>query len=249
MSAPLTFKQRIENYMRDFDPDRDYKPVHLEWLDRHKDFNGHGTYKSQIFATEYDYYSHLYKDKGHMIPNKTVYIWYNEHITQSERQRQMREYEKARVKSYLQIPTENNRWFVTLSFCADNYSDEVAIGCLNKFFTYDWVAACEAVFEWHTESGWRPHLMMRLETPPEYTTSRGKKEKLTKSVLIRYIFKSAGWHRTGLVMKDNFVKVDPWREGDHIKYIMLDKCDDKVEYIQSDHQYRMANSIQERYIK
>lgn len=221
----LSREERVARYMSHFDETANYKNIHLDWLAQNPNFKLFND-RSPIFETEYDYYKYLYNEKGEIISNKVSFLWYMEALTKKKRQEQKRQFEKQLVESILDIPTETNSWFVTIGFIKDNYRDQLAIECINKFFTYDWVLSCTAVLEFYTDEGWRPHLMMKVDIPAEYKTTRGRREKMTKSIVINYIWKSAGFTRKKILGGKEHVDVKPWA-AHHNPYIELDKTEKK----------------------
>lgn len=244
-------KLLVEHYMKAYDPDTDYKPVHLEWLGRKEnkyfqEFSG----KSDVFETEYDYYYYLYMkcDNRHNITNQWVYLRYCDHLTFNDRKNYRKDQEKELVSRMFSVPTESNYWFVTIGFQRENYRDVTAIECINKFLTYDWVLSCQLVMEFFTENGWRPHIMMKLEVPVEYKSQNNKIQKMTKYYVIHYIYKSSGFTRTGLLGGKEHIDCDVWQDR-HNAYIELDKSEDKIEYLRQDQEYREKNGIPHKFEK
>lgn len=240
----LTRQQYLANSEAEYDPSIDYKERHLSWLLCNDKFVYVKTYSppnEQI--SELDSWTQIYRDHPE-ISNHSAFIHYIDYTTKTTRNALRRKHEAEMVSRVLAVTPTTNRWFVTIGFDREYYRDVTAIDCINKLFTnYDWIHSAEGVMEFFTETGWRPHFMMEVVIPAEYKTRRGKVEKMTKSLVIRYIGKSAGFRTTHLIgPTDKDVDVKAYQDY-HQDYLQLDKADNKAEYLRQDAEYREKNGI------
>lgn len=222
-----------------YDPNVDYKQLHMDYLfDWGKEFRGHPR------ANDWSLSDAQMMTDIHKLPNCNNYVAWTFYANDFKRKhgkalrREMEKEEANKILGLAPVP-DVKTWFVTVGFDKHNFTVAKGVKCVEQFLTYDWVVGCKIVMEFYGENGWRPHIMMRLNTP----THIGKK-KVCRSVLAECIFKSSGFRRYRILEALNHVDVKPFMSH-HDKYLSLDKEDGKLEYLIRDDEFRKNEGIPE----
>lgn len=228
-----------------YDESTNYKKKHLDFLMAQP-----ATYRGHVRTIQSNYTDLEIMNELYNNPNVTNMFAYGLYIKDIQKKYAKlyapKDEEKELAKKLFgkQLDTSTNVWFVTIGFDKDNYTLPNALKSVDKFLTYDWVIHAELVMEFFTELGFRPHIMMRLETPKNYGQTRtGQEKTFYKSKVAETIFKSSDLRRYKLVGAVNHIDIKPFAEH-HTKYLSLDKRDSKVEYVIKDEEYRKKNGIQ-----
>jgi len=223
-----------------YDPTEDYKKKHMDFFKEkdNENFRGHFNVKGWI-QRDVEMIQQI-----HQMENCTNYVawtfYANDLVKKHGKQlRAKAEKEEACKLMGIQMPSENKQWFVTIGFEKTQFTVDKLLKCVTDFKAYDWVVKCKIVAEFFTEHGWRPHIMMRLETPPTYGE---RKKPMCKSVLIEVIFKSSGFKRRGLVEAKNHIDIQPFLAR-HNEYLNLFKEESKTEYLIRDEEYRRNEGL------
>jgi len=223
-----------------YDPDVDYKKEHMAFLlsPEQRNFRGHPKTKPwELSDAEM-------LEQIHRMENCSNYVAYTFYANDLKMKygkalRLRKEQEMANKILGVAPVTEMKSWFITIGFVKDVFTVGKGVKCVERFLTYDWVSKCKIVMEFYTEHGWRPHIMMRLETP-----SHIGKKKACASVLVETIFKSSGFRVCKILEAKNHIEVKPFQPY-HEKYLSLDKQDGKLEYLIKDDEFRKNEGVPE----
>jgi len=130
---------------------------------------------------------------------------------------------------------KNTDFFVTIGFNHQTYSISKCTSLINNLIKCDWVISCRAIFEFHRENGEHPHAHFYLCTNQQY-----------KSKIVEKIWAIKGIK--SICLKKSFIdckSAAPY----HKDYINLNKTESKLQYIEKDRIWRLANSIPEYFEK
>lgn len=124
--------------------------------------------------------------------------------------------------------------FVTLNFNHQTWSIKKCLDLLNRILSFDWIESAKCAFELHRANGDHPHIHMLIES------------KECKSKVLEKIWATAGIKK--IMLKKSFID---YKIGlpCHQKYIVGDKQESKMPYVEKDRLWRKENNIQELYEK
>jgi len=122
--------------------------------------------------------------------------------------------------------------FVTIGFNHQTWNIASCVKVIETIVKRDYIKTIHAVFEYHRETGFHPHVHM-LITPSE---------PLCRTKLIEKIWATAGIKK--VCLKKSFVDYKLAADYHH-KYINLEKKDSKMPYVAKDIEWRHQNGIPE----
>jgi len=126
--------------------------------------------------------------------------------------------------------------FVTIGFNHQTWSIPSCVKVIETIKSRPWIKTIRAVFEIHRDNGMHPHVHMLIQPS----------EPITKSKMLEKIWAIAGIK--DIVLKKTFIDYKVAADYHH-KYIMLDKTEDKMEYVHKDIDWRLENDIPEYWEK
>lgn len=203
----------------------DYKTAHIQWLTNTKNFvpKYAGDYSRGVSYLET--MVSLYADAR--IPQemaKAMFVSDKCHYNKSYQV--IKEVDRLVNKT---TPKPSEAYFVTLNFNHNTWSVDKCVSAIKQIIAMEWVERCKANFEYHTEDGFHPHCHMYIET----SIPKAKmKANLWRPKYIKAI-----------IGAQNFIDIKPGKAQHEDKYIVLDKQDEKMEYVEKDIQFRKDNNI------
>lgn len=214
--------------MEAFDSSKDYKRLHIEWVKANKSFRPRTppplTFNSYL---EYliDVYAFTIKQQ------MTAFIWLKDDYNWSKKSKSINE-EVAKMFDADHLPNYDNTFFVTIGFNEQKFNPPAVLKALNKLFEKDWITSAYGVFEYYSEKGQHPHLMMRLQVIESiFKKGKGKiADKIMDSCLGKFFDGR------------NYVDVKFWLPC-HQPYIELNKCSEKKEFLEKDVLWRIENNL------
>lgn len=215
-----------------YDPKKDYKSLHLEWL---KDKKQSGfrpkTPCNPAFMNYYHQMETIYHS-GDIKHNMTAYLYLEDDYAHSQRSKSI----NAEVAEMFgdKIENTNLKFFVTFNWGEHNFDIPHAVKGVEKLFSKDWVDEARGVFEYHTDGKNHPHFMCILQVNKNKTFSKFK-EKMLASALAN-----------GLA--PNFISVMNYAPR-HDDYLDLDKQSSKQEQLDKDVLWRIENELAHEYKK
>lgn len=200
----------------------DYKAAHLAWIDRTKNFTP--KYAQDYTVHYFDIMSQIYsRSDVSQSYAKMCYLedklWY----------KQTYAIEKEIDKEVNKVaPSIVNDFFVTIGFNHQTWSVAKCCKAIEKIINMEWIDSCKANFELHRENGEHPHVHFFIKT------KEPKSKVLDKLWRPKYI--------QDLVLSKSFIDIKVGMDY-HLKYINLDKQEDKTEYVLRDKDWRAKNNI------
>lgn len=202
----------------------DYKSAHLAWIKATKTFTCKYPQDIRPPTTYYDVIRELYNNpvvtqqhaKRFFIDDKK---WFRESQLISK------EIDKS-VNA--EVPKEINRFFVTIGFNHQTWSISKCVKVIENILDMKWVKSAKANFELHRENGEHPHVHFVIET------DEPKSRLLEKMFRPNYVKE--------VVLNKSFIDCKVMAEY-HLKYILLDKTEDKMDYVRKDIEWRKKNKI------
>lgn len=216
--------------MERYDPTKDYKTLHLEWLKNNRSFRP----KTPALLTFNNYYEQMenaYHD-GHIKHNETAYIYLKDDYAHSKKSKTVNQ-EVAEMFGD-KVENTNPKFFVTFNWSDNNFDIPHALKGVDKLFNKDWVDEARGVFEYHTSNHNHPHFMCIIQVNKNKTFSKFK-EKMLSSYLAN-----------GLA--PNFISVMNYAPR-HDDYLDLDKVAEKQELLDNDVLWRNENGLAHEYKK
>lgn len=201
----------------------DFKSIHLNWLSTHKDFKPRHSEDWDV-----PYYEIM----------KFTYSQTN--ATQEYAQRcfveDMTWHKQVQtvINEYLTAKTSSVRHFITIGLNHQTWSIPLGIKLIETILHFDWVESGKAVFELHRENGIHPHIHFLIDS------------KLPKSKILEKIWATKGIKK--IVLQKSFIDYKPAMPY-HEKYIVGDKTEDKIIYVNKDSVWRVENNIKHLYEK
>lgn len=212
--------------MDGFEESKDYKSIHLEWIKSNRAFRP----KLGIplnYSSYLDYMSEMYTQT---IKNqKTAYLYLKDDYNWSKKSKTIKD--EVAIMFGDKPDKSDNTFFITFNFDNQKFDSSLILKATNKTLDKSWIDGYYAVFEYHTENGNHPHLMMRLIVN-KYNKKGKLLDKMFESPLAKY---------TG---GKNFIDVRPYLKC-HDDYLMLDKAVEKKEYLDKDVIWRRENNLPE----
>ncbi len=208
--------------MEKFDETKNYKAIHLEWIKANKGFRPqrgvmsmYGSYLEEMT----DMYNETIKQ------NRTAYVYLRDDYNWKKSSRSIND-EVALM--FGDKPADTNpKFFITFNFSEDLFNSEKVLKDLAKFMSKDWIKSLAGAFEYHTETGGHPHLMMVISVD-KYKNKM--LDKMKESILAKYC-------------KD-LAKIDVKRwQPFHDDYVAFDKDPKKKEYLEKDVLWRIEQNL------
>ena len=104
--------------------------------------------------------------------------------------------------------------------------------------------SCVYVHEKHTSNGIHHHTHFLVEFDRNQITPSGRKKSYAKKKIIQYIFENKQVKK--FIKEDRFIQVDT-KDGrtyeSRLKYIMGDKCAEKMGFVELDKNWRIENNL------
>uniref|UniRef100_UPI004047A95A hypothetical protein n=1 Tax=Mariniflexile sp. TaxID=1979402 RepID=UPI004047A95A len=202
----------------------DYKSAHLAWIYSTKSFTPKYAHDYRADISYYEIMKQTYNNpsctqdmaKSFFVADK---LWHKQTFCLSK------EIDKEIEKS---LPSPSEKWFMTIGFNHDTWTVKDCDKCITKILGMEWIKSGKANFELHREGGVHPHVHFIIET------------KEPQSRIVDKVYRPL--YVKKLVSKRNFVEVTPMMEY-HLKYINLDKKEDKMQYVKKDIEWRKKNNI------
>lgn len=242
------FKKKIEmniksyyifNYnmsVAEYNPEIDYKNLHLDWIKKHKNFKPKGglaltlnssqpAYKSYYDQME-DMYNNVYK------LHKTAYLLLRDDIKHFT----VRDDIDEKVNMVLGLtPTE--KYFMTFNFHDNNFDLSKIMPAFEKLKSKTYIQKMDAVFEYHGSKENHPHIHMVVEVRgPDRTFGRFKK-----------VMKQTQLYK--LLKADNFFDYKIYVAERHEDYIDGNKRAEKEALVAKDKIWRTSLGLEHIYLK
>lgn len=210
--------------MEEFDETKDYKLLHLEWLKANRGFRP----KSGIplnYNSYFEYIDELYR---HTVKQqRTAYLYLRDDYNWSKKSKTINQEIAVMFGDRVQDPT----FFITFNFDNAKFIPNKVVDCVKKLFDKSWVTDGYAVFEYYTETGNHPHVMMKLSVN-KYQTKGKLLDKCFESALAKF---TSG---------KQFIDIKPFQPC-HQDYLQLDKSLSKKENLEKDIIWRKENNLPE----
>jgi len=206
----------------------DYKSLHIVWLKSHPNF---------IPKYPQDY------DRPYIDVIKSLYM--NQNISQAhamvffESDRHWFDTSNVIIKEMLKQDRkgqEQQRLFITIGFNHQTWNIPDCLKVIEKIKQFDWIKRLKGRFELHRTNGEHPHVHFLIEL----------NEQLPKSKVLEKLWATRGIKK--VCLKKSFIDYKIAQDY-HNAYIMLDKCKEKMEYVNKDIQWRLGNNIPELFEK
>lgn len=206
----------------------DYKSLHLAFIKKTPSFSP--KYAQDYTEPYYDIMVQLYKQK--FITNEIAQRmmlsdmqWYN--TCNLQLQKLTRSVTKANPMQPL---------FVTIGFNHQTWSIPSCVKVIQTIIKFDWISSVCAVFEYHRENGLHPHCHMLIHLS----------EPLAKCKVLEKIWAAAGIKK--VVLQKSFIDYKIAEEY-HYKYILGEKKELKMPFVEKDIQWRKQNNINDYFCK
>lgn len=222
--------------MEEYNPSKDYKRLHMEWLKENKSFRPKGGNPLPLLYNSYvDYMNAMYySEHGCFKSNQTAYICLRDDFFWSRSSKSINE----EVAAMFGCKVENNNpsYFVTFNWAPDssNFKVEKVKKDVEKLFSKSWVDKARGVFEYHGLKGNHPHFHCVIQVN-KYKKIYDLRKKMLESAMA-----------SGL--QSNFIDVK-YHKDYHEDYIDLDKTPDKSECLEKDIIWRNELGLQHEYSK
>lgn len=219
----------------EYDPNIDYKSIHLEWIKAHKNFKPKGgliisSYTGRyLYNTYYEQMEALYKDcyKSH----KSGYILLKDDVNHMKCDDNIDE----KVELLLGI-SSTEKYFLTFNFSDDNFEIERIMPAFSRLMDKSYIVKLEAVFEYFGSKSNHPHIHMIVEVKGKDKTFGRFKKLIRQTQLYK------------LLSADNFFDIKKFGSH-HEDYVDGNKKDAKMENVEKDKIWRQQYKLDDIYIK
>lgn len=198
----------------------DFVGAHLKWISQNKDFkpSDYHTGGHAYLENMSEVYKNPFKDV-----QRVARIMFEHDLKVFKKQ-------QATLKYMLKLTesVKSDEWFVTIGFNHQTFEVSRAVAFIKAISALEWVQDFKAVLETHRENGIHPHCHMYIKT------------ELPKSKIVDKVNRSKGANK--LILARNFIDVKPWCDY-HADYIVGNKKDDKIKYVELDKQWRIQNNV------
>jgi hypothetical protein len=198
-----------------------YKSLHLAWVKSHPTFVP--KYSEDYTLPYYDILRELYNHPA--CSNEFAKKCLVSDLDWKKKS------EKLLNELYFTQPTKH---FVTIGFNHQTWTVGKCVALIQNILTFDWITGAKCVFEKHRENGEHPHVHLLIDSI------------LPKSKILEKIWAAKGIKK--LVLKKSFIDYKPAMDY-HEKYILGDKQEAKIPYIEKDRIWRQENQINHLYEK
>lgn len=216
--------------MEGYNENVDYKRLHLEWIKANRGFRPQRGLML-MYNNYLDEMTAIYGD-GTIKLNTTAYMYLRDDYNWSKKSKSINE--EVAVMFGDKPENHNPTFFVTFNWSDENFKRDKVLDGLRKLFAKSWIDNARAVFEYNTEKGNHPHLMMLIQVNKHKTIGRFS-DKIFQSSLASTLAK-------------NFIDIKIGRPY-HIEYMDLDKRPEKQMYLDADKIWRSNNGFAEEYKK
>lgn len=202
----------------------DYKSLHLAFLKSNSQFTP--KYSYDYTEPYFNIISELYRNPR--VTNNHAQMFF-------ETDMQWQKTCQSSVKSLTRELHKNNPnapVFVTIGFNHQTWNIPSCVKVIETIVARPWIKTIRAVFEIHRDNGLHPHVHMLIEPL----------EPLTKSKMLEKIWAIAGIKE--VCLKKSFIDYKVAADYHH-KYILLEKKEDKMQYVAKDIEWRKKNHIKE----
>lgn len=221
--------------MAEYDSTINYVSLHLEWIQANKNFKPKGGLDSVVngkphYETYYDQQAAIYRDLKD--PNHFAWICLRDDVRWKSGARKD---VNDQVNLMFGITKKENfpEFFVTFNFANDLFDSQKVLKDVALFLKLSWIQSCYGVFEYHTETGGHPHLMMIIAVNKN---SNKVKDKMLESRLAKYCRGA------------NFIDVKRAKEFHH-DYVQLQKALPKSEFLEKDVLWRIEQNLPHEIVK
>lgn len=209
-----------------YNPDIDYKQLHLEWIQMNPCFKTE--YNRSLYNSYYDeMYACYYSSEAVFKQNRTAWLLLGDDV----KKKNSRQNVIKRVNQLYGIEQTLPSFFVTFNFDETLFTPELAMKGVKALLDKTYVESAYGVFEYYGKEKNHPHLHIRL-TMNKYNTFGKLKDKLKQTTLV-----------TKLTGGINFVDIKPYIEARHKEYLECDKALEKTEQIEKDKVWRENNGL------
>lgn len=220
----------------EYNPNIDYRSLHLEWIKKHKSFKPKGGLTLDVktgrstWNTYYEQMEAMYRDCYKL--HKTAYILLKDDIKHFNVDEDIDD----KVNTILGLtPTE--KYFITFNFNDDNFDLDKIMPAFERLRDKSYINKMDAVFEYHGSKSNHPHIHMILEVSgPDRTYGRFKK-LLTRTQLYK------------LLAADNFFDIKKFIADRHEDYVDGNKKEDKIKLVELDKEWRAKLNLLDIYTK
>lgn len=207
----------------------DYKSLHLTWLSSHRNFvpKNHHLYNGLPYHEIMEYIYRRPDCSQDCAKNffDADLEWNKQSVTQ------IAEVTKALYKNDPRAPV-----FFTIGFNHQTWDIPSCVKVIQKICSFDWIQSIRAVFELHRDNGLHPHChMLIVPSVP-----------LTKSKMIEKVWAAAGIKK--VCLKKSFLDYKVASDYHH-KYILGEKQENKMKYVEQDIAWREKNGIPQYFEK
>lgn len=203
--------------------EEDWKSIHLNWIKRNPNFvpkNG-----DDLSEPYYEIMKFTYQN-----PNATQ-VYAKRCLVEDI---EWKKKSDKIISELFAINQSSISHFITIGFNHQTWSVSQCVNLINLIMNFDWVDGGKAVFELNRENGQHPHCHFLIQS------------KLPKSKIIEKIWAAKGIKK--IVLQKSFIDYKvamPY----HDKYVLGDKQDDKLKYVEMDRQWREKNNIKHLFEK
>lgn len=220
--------------MEDYDPTKDYKTLHIEWLRNNRSFRPKGGNPFPLLYNTYiEYMNAMYfSEDGCFKNNETAYLCLRDDYKWSKRSQTINE----EVATLFGDKIENNNpcYFVTFNWTDANFNIQKALTGVERLFDKAWVDNARGVFEYYGMKDNHPHFHCIIQVN-KYKKIYDFRKKMFESSL-------------GSDLAKNFIHVK-YAKDYHEDYVDLDKDPAKAECLAKDVEWREANGFAPEYRK
>jgi len=214
-----------------YDPSENYVKLHLEWIRANDKFKPKGGLDKVInglpaFSSYYEQMVHYYHNSAPEYRNKVAMYWLRDDV--KWKAGGPKDINKLVNEMFgITKKEEYPAFFVTFNFDESKFKPKEVLNDLGKFMSLSWIHSVQGAFEYYTEHGHHPHLMMviTITNKPNKT-----KERMLESRLAKYCGGS------------NFIEVKRAKDY-HNDYVLLSKTKSKQEYLEKDELWRIENNL------
>jgi len=206
----------------------DYKSLHLAWIKKTPSFSP--KFAQDYTESYYDIIVQLYKQR--FVTNEVAQQFFAADMQWFNTcNQQLNSLSKQVTKSNPMSPI-----FVTIGFNHQTWNVSSCVKVIETIVKFDWINTIHAVFEYHRANGLHPHVHMLITL----------NQPLAKSKVLEKIWATAGIKK--IVLSKSFIDYKVAEEY-HKKYIMGEKQESKMSFVEKDKEWRKKNNIKEYYSK
>lgn len=219
----------------EYNPDKNYKLMHLNWLGERKSFAPRWFERTDQFPTYIKKLESMYLG-ANAIWKDNLTAYYNlrddYNIVFGKKKTATDEVHKM----FGGRPTKN-KWFITFNWDDKNFNKKLILKSLEALIKKKWVISFVGVFEYYGMDGNHPHLHTVIEFPS--TKEFDEKYKINRKLFDQQISDT---------LAHNFIQTLRYRKN-HTAYTLGVKCEAKQENLLKDKDWREENGLHHVYRK